>query len=409
MVQYSSIRNFKDARTRDRTIDRLLALRAGISHDITLRNKQESFHLASWNIRDFGGHRLNPSPRTPESLLYIAEVISAFDLVAVQEVNENMADFQAVTRLLGPHWNYIVTDQSGNMERLAFVYDTRKILFRHVAGEIVLPKKRGKNPIQFNRTPFIVAFQAGWFKFNICTVHIYYGDASNLAPRKREISDIAAFFTKRQKKDGETYILLGDFNILNPKDATMDALLGNGFTVPKELRKPTALASANFYDQIALRAKEKVVQIEKAGCFHWQDYVFREADYATYKPFMPTKKKNGKPARTDVAAYKKWRTWQMSDHLPLWTEIKMDFTESYLQSLKTNKQPLADFAPETGPRAGASPGDGNEAITTTTIGKAATRSAAKKTTAKKKTAKRKTVKRTKASKRTSGARRKKRR
>ena len=350
MVQYSGLRHFKEAKTRDRTIDRLLALRAGIARDISPRNKQETFHLASWNIRDFGGTRLNPSPRSPESLLYIAEVISAFDLVAVQEVNENMAAFKAVTDLLGPQWNYIVTDQSGNMERLAFVYDTRKIRFRHIAGEIVLPKNKGINPDQFNRTPFMVAFQAGWFKFNICTVHIYYGNAKNLAPRKREIHDIAEFFTKRQKKDQETYILLGDFNILNPKDPTMDALLGSGFKVPNELRMPTALASANYYDQIALCAREKIVQIEKAGCFHWQDYVYRdEADYPIYKPLMPTATKSGKPAKTDLAAYKKWRTWQMSDHLPLWTEIKMDFTESYLQSLKAGKEPLADFGPETGP------------------------------------------------------------
>ncbi len=376
MVQYSGLRHFKDAKTRDRTIDRLLALRAGITRDISPRNKQESFHLASWNIRDFGGARLNPSPRSEESLLYIAEVISAFDLVAVQEVNENMAAFKAVTELLGAHWNYIVTDQSGNMERLAFVFDTRKIRFRHIAGEIVLPKNKGINPDQFNRTPFMVSFQAGWFKFNICTVHIYYGSATNLAPRKREIHDIAEFFTKRQKKDQETYILLGDFNILNPKDPTMDALLGSGFKVPNELRRPTALASGNYYDQIALCTREKIVQIEKAGCFHWQDYVYRDdADYATYKTLMPKTTKKGKPAKTDIAAYKKWRTWQMSDHLPLWTEIKMDFTESYLQSLITGKEPLAEFGPKESPPAKPAAGARK---------KAATKKAAKKKAAKRK-------------------------
>jgi endonuclease/exonuclease/phosphatase family metal-dependent hydrolase len=343
MVQYSGLRFWKDAEIRDRTIDRLLALRAGLAKDVSPNNKQNSFHLASWNIRDFGGHRLNPSPRLPESLLYIAEVISAFDLVAVQEVNEDMTEFQTVMRLLGPFWNYIVTDQSGNMERLAFVYDTRKILFRHVAGEIVLPAKRGKAPIQFNRTPFLVAFQAGWFKFNICTVHIYYGSARNTEPRKREITNIAEFFTARQKKDGETYILLGDFNILNPEDPTMNALLGGGFEVPAALRKPTALASKSYYDQIALRTQNKLVEIKNAGCFPWQDYVFRDVtDYATYKPLMP--------AKTNVAAYRKWRTWQMSDHLPLWTEIKMDFTDAYLDSLKAGSTPLAQFDPASGQR-----------------------------------------------------------
>jgi endonuclease/exonuclease/phosphatase family metal-dependent hydrolase len=240
MVQYSEIRGWQDNATRERTIDRLIALRAGLAKDVSSRNEDESFHLATWNIRDFGGHRLNPSPRTPECFLYIAEIMSAFDLIAVQEVNENMTDFQTVMRLLGPHWNYLVTDQSGNMERLAFVYDTRKILFRHVAGEVVLPAKNGKPPLQFNRTPYLVAFQSGWFKFNICTVHIYYGDAKDTAQRKREIADVANFFSERQKKDGETYILLGDFNILNPEDATMKALLGGGFEVRPELRTPKA-------------------------------------------------------------------------------------------------------------------------------------------------------------------------
>lgn len=342
MVQYSGLRAWKDTRARDRAIDRLLALRAGLAKDVAPNNKRESFLLASWNIRDFGGHRLNPQPRLPETLLYIAEVISAFDLVAVQEVNENMSEFLTVMRLLGPHWNYILTDQSGNMERLAFVYDTRKILFRHVAGEIVLPKVKGKEPPQFNRTPFLVAFQAGWFKFNICTVHIYYGSSSNLTARKREISDIADFFTKRQKKDGETYVLLGDFNILNPDDATMQALLGHGFEVRPELRKPTALASANYYDQIALRTQSKLVEVGSAGCFHWNEYVFREDDYAAYKPLIAK-------GKTDKAAFRKWRTWQMSDHLPLWAEIKMDFTESYLDSLRS-QTPLASFAPATGPQ-----------------------------------------------------------
>jgi len=31
----------------------------------------------------------------------------------------------------------------------------------------------------------------------------------------------------------------------------------------------------------------------------------------------------------------------MSDHLPLWAEIKMDFTDDYLTSLKTGNAPLA--------------------------------------------------------------------
>lgn len=336
MVQYSSMRFWPDESLRERTIDRLLALRAGLAERVTPSNKNTSFHLATWNIRDFGGHRLNPAPRSDESMLYIAEIISAFDLVAVQEVNDDLADLERLMRLLGPHWDWLVTDTSGNLERLAFVFDRRKISFRHIAGEIVLPPVKGNPVAQFNRTPYLVAFQAGWFKFNLCTVHIYYGSAKDTSKRIAEIDAIAKFFAKRQKQDNETYILLGDFNILNPDDATMKPLLGGGFEIPAELRNPTALASVNYYDQIAVKPARRQVEIAKAGVFDWQDYVLRAPeDYETYKPLLKGK--------TDLAAFKKWRTWQMSDHKPLWAEIAMDFTGDYLESLKDGAKPLADF------------------------------------------------------------------
>jgi endonuclease/exonuclease/phosphatase family metal-dependent hydrolase len=295
MVQYSGLRFWRNKSERNRAIERLIDLRSGLTETVSA-SKKTSFHLATWNIRDLGSPKFNPSPRMPESLLYIAEIISAFDLVAVQEVNANMAEFLKVMRLLGPHWDFIITDESGNDERLAFVYDTRKIQFRHVAGEIVLPPPRkGQLSPQFNRTPFLVAFQAGWFKFNICTVHILYGSDKDAVDRRREIADIAKFFTKRQNKDGATYILLGDFNILNPKDSTMTALLGNGFKVPPGVSRPTALASIHHYDQIALRTQNNLVEIADSGCFRWQDHVFREDDYPAYQPIMPTTTKTGKP------------------------------------------------------------------------------------------------------------------
>lgn len=44
---------------------------------------------------------------------------------------------------------------------------------------------------------------------------------------------------------------------------------------------------------------------------------------------------NGKSA--DISAYEKefkeWKTYQMSDHLPLWIEFDINFSEDYLKSL----------------------------------------------------------------------------
>jgi len=54
---------------------------------VTSKDKQESFHLARWNIRDFGACKIQSLSAKAG---YIAEILSAFDLIAVQEVNENM-------------------------------------------------------------------------------------------------------------------------------------------------------------------------------------------------------------------------------------------------------------------------------------------------------------------------------
>jgi endonuclease/exonuclease/phosphatase family metal-dependent hydrolase len=332
-----------------------------------------SFLLATWNIRDFDSNKFGHGKRLRESFYYIAEIISHFDLVAVQEVNRDLSALKRVMDILGGNWDYIVTDTTegpgGNEERIAFVYDTNKIWFRNVAGEIVLPRgqeilsRKKKDDIetadrlQFARSPFVVAFQAGWFKFNLCSVHIYFGSASGAKLKRRisEIQGIAKFFAKRQKREQEDYILLGDFNIVDKDHETMQALNGEGFVVPEALQTlpGAALLSGKYYDQIAFRVRDKRVEATHAGVFDFTKSVFRDADFATYLDSMPPDKlaphdegpKKGQPlSDAEKREYyrKKWRTWQMSDHLPMWVQLKVDFTDDYLKSLKTGRTPLTD-------------------------------------------------------------------
>ena len=357
---------------RTRTIDGLLRLRKQLSNQIPARSVKDSLMLATWNIRDFGGARLNPSPRSKESLYYIAEIISAFDLVAVQEVNNNMKPFLDVMAILGPTWSYIATDvtegSGGNGERMAFVYDKAKVLFRNIAGEIVLPKKLLVGGAeQFARTPFIVKFQSGWCQFALNTVHLFYGAAAGgkLERRVEEIDKIAGFLAGRAEADEENYILLGDMNIVSPDDKTMKALKKHKFILPSELVKekipdeflhndPTAVPTpppANppddftsnmnrdkFYDQIAFYSKKNELELGKseknAGVFNFYDSVFREEDWKLYFDASTIKNKWGATGDKRKTYFtKKWRTWQMSDHLPLWVELNIDFTEKYLKKI----------------------------------------------------------------------------
>ena len=98
--------------------------------------------LATWNIREFDSTKYGQ--RLEESFHYIAEIISAFDIVALQEVREDLDALKSVMRILRRDWTYIATDvtagQSGNRERMVFVYNTKKVWFRNVVGEVVLPK-----------------------------------------------------------------------------------------------------------------------------------------------------------------------------------------------------------------------------------------------------------------------------
>jgi len=199
---------------RKRTVAGIKRLRDQLVN-VKLPNKKtlESLILGTWNIRNFDDDRFNYGPRIIESFYYIAEIISRFDVIAVQEICEDLAPLDYLMKLLGQQYDYILTDVThsglgGNKERLGFIYDRNKVRFKGVAGEIVLPDKMliseaADKKRQFARTPFGAEFQSGWFKFLFSTVHIYFGKASKNTPqyarRVKEIEAVAKYLTKESK------------------------------------------------------------------------------------------------------------------------------------------------------------------------------------------------------------------
>ena len=342
MPSYSMIKRIEDDSERTRIIKKLLLLRAQLDRDIPPKTASDTLLLATWNIRKFGDNRLD------ESLHYIAEIISRFDLVAVQEVSSSLDGLQKLIALLGHNWDYIVTDctegRSGGSERMAFVFDRCKVFFRKMAGEVVLPAEKLINQeLQFARTPYSVAFQAGWFRFMLTTVHIYYGTSQKNDPRRvEEIAVIADFLKKRAKKEDENYILLGDFNIFNADDATMKALEKNTFYIPEALRNhPTNFGKNKYYDQIAFKLKMEPKMVifaegnQRAGAFDFTETIYPPQDIDHYRMYFDEKALAGKTEQQAEKYYlNTWRTFQMSDHLPLWIELKVDFSNQYLAKME---------------------------------------------------------------------------
>ncbi len=335
---------------RDWVSRRLLDLRARLKSSppdgVPARTLTSSLIIGTWNLRDFDNNKYRHGPRRRESLFYIAEIIASFDVCAIQEINEDLAPLKRVMRILGSDWDFIATDvtvgPSGNRERMAFVFDRRKVKFRNIAGEIVLPKhKLLPDEQQFARTPFLVSFQAGWFKFSLCTVHIFFGSHSKGSEgyqrRVSEIEYVAREMADRAERENENYILLGDFNIKNTMDETMAALTKAGWILPPELF-PSNLLGTKYYDQIAFRTREDEVTFLSAGAFNYSEAVYRPEHYDHYAPVLPARHRDLKPdgqpkSRSADKDYysKRWLTWQVSDHLPLWVELAVDFSDEHLQ------------------------------------------------------------------------------
>jgi exonuclease III len=322
-----------------RAASRLLSLRGQLDK-LPPRTVSERLLLATWNLREFGRNQ-KYGPRLPESLHYIAEIVSRFDLVAIQEVHKNLHDLKRLMRILGDWWSYIVTDvtpgRSGNQERIAFVFDTRKVQFDGLAGELVLPPEKKKPVLQWARSPFVCAFRAGWRRISLCSVHIFYGTKDPDDPvRVAEIGSVAGMLAKRntdrqESADGEpdNVILLGDFNVFHQDgDKTTEALERHRFFIPKNIRK---LVRNKYYDQIAFHDPRRQLRpTTKAGVFDFNATIFRDDDAETYAEEMKRLLPKLWETKDHKKLYREWRTFQISDHCPLWIELKIDFADGYL-------------------------------------------------------------------------------
>jgi endonuclease/exonuclease/phosphatase family metal-dependent hydrolase len=350
---------------RDRAIAGLQKLRAALASDegAPPARAHATLLVGTWNLREFAA--TSWGARLPEAYAYIAEIVNRFDLVALQEVREDLHALNFLKKRLGRTWDYLVSDVTeggpGNGERLAFLYDRRKVQFLGIAGELVLPPVRvgGKQvpTTQIARTPLMAGFQVGWTKFVLATVHVLYGEgtAEPLA-RVEEIAQVVKFLRERTEQATEpirNYILLGDFNIFAQGDKTYRAITEGGFTVPEAIQ---AIPGSNVpkdkkYDQIAYRARQGRFQgTGNAGVFDYYRHVLTTDEEATYRPYIDAYIKerhaagqeSPKMPTTDAARrtqYRLWRTYQLSDHLPLWAEFNVDFSDEYLAELAQQPRP----------------------------------------------------------------------
>ena len=302
-------------------------LQKDLDNNIPFKEIDNNLLIATWNIRAFGNLTRKwkstdkDSPkRDLHAIVCITEIIKRFDVIAVQEVKANIRALRDTLKLLGKHWSMILTDvnkgDEGNGERMAYIFDTRRVNLSGLACELVVPnewsKKIKQNSLdrQFVRSPYAVSFKAGNKTFVLVTLHILYGDKSS--DRINELKGIAewiADWATTINAYNHNLIVLGDFNIDKRGDILDKTFLSTGLYVPPELQNKTVTRSifdeTKYYDQIAWfngnNDKPKLsLKFLNGGNYNFMGKLLKNRNIT-----------------------KRRFSFLISDHFPLWAEFKI--------------------------------------------------------------------------------------
>ncbi|WP_128374662.1 endonuclease/exonuclease/phosphatase family protein [Streptomyces cavernae] len=305
---------------------RVARLDAVLDGAVPNRRRGRNILVATWNIRAFSGLTKNwttPQGTAPRrnftDVHCIAAVIRRFDVVAVQEVRGNLRALRHLLKVLGDNWAFVLTDvtlgDAGNDERLAFLFDTRRVKLSGLACELVVTVEREVPGVtastldrQFARTPYAVSFQSAGQTFTLVTLHVNYGkQAADRVPELRGIAEWLARWAEREFDWDHNLIALGDFNIDRADDPLFKAFTSTGLTpAPQLAGLPRTIfdkpGRAHFYDQIAWFTKGQrgrpVLNLECADA--------GQVDFVT--------ELLGAGTLVDLS-------WHISDHFPLWAEF----------------------------------------------------------------------------------------
>jgi endonuclease/exonuclease/phosphatase family metal-dependent hydrolase len=310
----------------------LAELRAQLDDDIPAKLLDRNLLIATWNVRYFGGAFAQwvagadvRFMRDLHAVRCIADIIARFDVVALQEVRGNAGALRHALQALGPDWGLILTDinrgSRGNLERMAFLFDTRKVVLSGLACELVIPQEElderdpDKERKQFARAPYAATFRTGDKTFTLVSMHaVWAGSDGGIQDRLQELTAIAQWLHdwkhSRHAWD-RNLIALGDFNIDHEGSRLYQAFISTGLRMPDDLREvPRTIFSQpdrpnKLYSQIAWFAEhsdggELPIRYLRGGIF----------DFTTV-------------ALKSRGLNRRALSSQISDHYPLWAEFSL--------------------------------------------------------------------------------------
>lgn len=276
---------------------------------------EDNLLLATWNLTAFGEH-----DRALWHLGLMAEIIEPFDVVAVQEIGEDLTHIEVLLGNLGGSWHALYTGVEGDGERLGFLYNADRVMPDGLATELRVHTTSRRRLVvggveeefeELHRDPFVVHFVAGQFELELTMMNVHlYRTSSGL--RRQEAIALARW--ARGRVDAEhppcgDVVVLGDFNLsrLFPGDAAHQQLVELGMMVPDHGSHVvrTNYAKDRHYDALAFfPARTADGFTGTLGVFDFDNVVFPDL-YAE-----------------DPVSFYKYLRYCLSDHRPLWVEIQ---------------------------------------------------------------------------------------
>lgn len=282
------------------------------------KRNQDKLLVATWNIANLGAQA-----RRDQDHSIIAEVVSWFDIIAIQECRENFGDLFDIQNKLPKSYRVIMSDASGNNERMVFIYDSKKLTALEEVGEIAFPPSRYKSIKLpgvnssfngFDRTPYLAAFSSNGNSFIFVNVHLYYGDKKPKSINRRALETFAvAKWADLRKRSPFSFtrelIALGDFNMPKcaPGDPIYKALTKLGMELPEHSTQiASSISSDANYDQVAfLPETSQNFFTGLKGVFDFDAVLF------------PDLWNNGSNEKN----YKAYLRYYFSDHRPMWVQL----------------------------------------------------------------------------------------
>ena len=125
--------------------------------------RKDSVIIGSFNIRKLG----SIAKRTNQSWNFLQKTISRFDLIAIQEVMDDLSGLEHLLTLLGDDYGMVVSDVTGakpgsrgNSERLAYLFNWKRIKRTALASDITFDRSKIANNLYDNRSDFNKAWAA---------------------------------------------------------------------------------------------------------------------------------------------------------------------------------------------------------------------------------------------------------